>query len=255
MINNFKLFGIFLFLLIAKSYATGLENYIIEGDRYYKKFDNVTAISKYEEAYRIEPDNYEVLFRLARTFNDAGEEQYELRKMKEAEVFINKAVKFSEIFKNKYPDSAAVYTYTAMSLGNLALFKGGNEKVKLAKRIEENAQKALNMDPRNYVNYIILGIYNRELASLNWFERAFANTFFGSVPGGSYEEAEKYFRQALKIDSDMIVATYQLAKTYRKMDQEEKELQLLRKIQNMQVRDFRDKFAKVKAKKRLEELL
>jgi tetratricopeptide (TPR) repeat protein len=249
-----KLILVFVMIIAAEVSAKGFSDFINEGDSYYKKFDNVSALNNYEEAYSLDNSNYEVLFRLARTYNDAGEEFYELRKMDEAEKYINKALKFSEIFKNKYPDSAAVYTYMGMSYGNLALFKGGNEKVKLAKKIEENVKKAMKMDPNNHVNYTILGIYNRELASLSWLERAFANTFFGSVPEGSYEQAIKYFKQALKIDPNMIVATYQLSKTYRKMDDEKKEIELLKKVVSMPMRDFRDKFAKQKSKKRLEEL-
>jgi tetratricopeptide (TPR) repeat protein len=248
--------GIIVFLLmISTGFAfAAAEDFVTEGDYFYEKFDNLKALEKYEKAYSLDPDNYDVLLRLARTYNDAGEEFYEMRKMEEAESYINKGVKFAELFKNKFPDSAAAYTYMAMAYGNLALFKGGNEKVKLAKKIEENAKRALNMDPDNHVNYIILGIYNRELASLSWLERAFANTFFGSVPQGSYEESERLLRQALKIDPDMIVATYQLAKTYRKMDKEQQELQMLKKVTSMKQRDFRDKFAKAKAKRRVEEL-
>jgi tetratricopeptide (TPR) repeat protein len=248
--------GIIVFLLmisVSFAYSAG-EDLIAEGDNLYDKFDNLNALEKYEEAYKLDPNNYDVLLRLARTYNDAGEEFYELKKMEEAEAYINKGVKFAELFKNKFPDSAAAFTYMAMAYGNLALFKGGNEKVKLAKKIEENAKKALTMDPDNYINYIILGIYNRELASLSWLERTFANTFFGSVPKGSFEESERLLKQALKMDPDMIVATYQLAKTYRKMDKEQQELKMLKKVADMRQRDFRDKFAKAKAKKRVEEL-
>ncbi len=249
-----RIFLIFI-LVSVTAFPSGLKDYLNDGDSYYRKFDNVKALGNYEQAYQLDPDNYDVLIRLARTYNDAGEEYYELRKRDEAENYINKALKFSEIFKTKYPDSAAAYTYMAMSYGNLALFKGGKEKVKLANKISEYAKTALKMNPKNYVNYIILGIYNRELSSLNWFERAFANTFFGSVPEGSYEESVKYFKGALKLLPDMIVATYQLSKTYREMGDETKEIELLKKVQSLPMRDFRDKFAKQKSKKRLQDLL
>ena len=110
------------------------------------------------------------------------------------------------------------------------------------------------MDPDNYITYIILGIYNREIANLNFFERFFANTFFGDVPDGSFEISIKMFNNALKILPNTIVPTYQLAKTYRYMDKEEKEKELLRKVLNCEIRDFRDKFAIEKAKRRLEKL-
>ncbi len=134
------------------------------------------------------------------------------------------------------------------------MFRGDKEKIKLVNVVKENAEKSLRMDPENYVSYIILGIYNREIADLNFFERLFANTFFGDVPDGSFEESIAMFNKALKIMPETIVPTFGLAKTYRYMDDEEKEKELLRKVLNYKIRDFRDRFAIEKAKRRLEKL-
>jgi hypothetical protein len=58
-------------------------------------------------------------------------------------------------------------------------------------------------------------------------------------------------KKALAIDPNMIVANYQLAKTYRQMDRGPEEKVLLQKVLILPIRDFRDKFAKEKANKRL----
>jgi hypothetical protein len=100
----------------------------------------------------------------------------------------------------------------AMSYGNIAMYKGGKEKVSYAKKIEENAKRAIQISQSDHMPYIILGIYFRELASLSWIERAFANTFFGGVPKGSLEDSEKMFKKALGLNPEIIVAIYQLSK-------------------------------------------
>jgi tetratricopeptide (TPR) repeat protein len=110
-------------------------DFLNEGDMLYENFDNINAIKEYEKAYRLAPDNYDVLFRLVRTYNDAGEEYKELKNRNEAEKYINKGMEFAVIFQKKYPDSAAVYTYLGMSYGNMAMFKGGKEKVSYAKKL------------------------------------------------------------------------------------------------------------------------
>src|ERR1035438_10036745 len=69
--------------------------------------------------------------------------------------------------------------------------------------------------------------------------------------GGSYEESVSMLKKALAIDPNMIVANYQLAKTYRQMDRGPEEKVLLQKVLILPIRDFRDKFAKEKANKRL----
>jgi tetratricopeptide (TPR) repeat protein len=238
----------------ANSFATPYSELITEGDKYYDKFDNLNAIKKYEQAYKIESNNFEILLKLTRTYNDIGEELKELFKRDEAESYINKAVKFAELFKQKYPDSAAVYAYLALSYGNRAMYVGGKDKIKYAHKIKNNAAKALKMNPDDILPYIILGIYNRQVAGLNWIERTFANTFLGDVPEGSYDEAIKMFNLALKLKPNAVLTTYQLSKVYRDLDNAEKEKELLTLLLKYPLQDFRDKFAIEKAKERLKEM-
>ncbi len=237
------------------------QTYLHKGDEFHENFDNVNAAVQYEKAYELVPDNYEVLHKLSMVYNDLGEEYIELSRRdkesnyrEEAKKYIDKALHYSEIFQKKFPDSAAVYCYLAFSYGNLALFKGDKEKIKLAHKVKDNAEKALKLDPENYVAYIILGIYNREIGNLSFFERLFANTFFGDVPDGSFEESVAMFNKALDLKPNTIVPAFGLAKTYRYMGEDEKEKDLLKKVLTYRVQNFRDKFAIEKAKRRLKEL-
>jgi tetratricopeptide (TPR) repeat protein len=241
-------------LLVFLLTSSGFMDFLELGDDYYDRFDNFNAIKEYEKAYKLAPDNYDVLFRLVRTYNDAGEELKELRRRDEAEPYMNKGMHYAEIFLRKYPDSAAAYTYMAMSYGNIAMYKGGKEKVSYAKKIEENAKRAIQISQSDHMPYIILGIYFRELASLSWIERAFANTFFGGVPKGSLEDSEKMFKKALGLNPEIIVAIYQLSKTYRAMERPNEEKTLLNKVLVLKERNFRDKYAKEKSRKRLEQM-
>jgi tetratricopeptide (TPR) repeat protein len=247
------IFSALLSFMLVFSSPNDYRDFIAEGDEFYSSFDNLSAISEYEKAYRMAPDDYDVLFRLVRTYNAAGEEWKEKRNRDQAEKYINKALEYAEIFLNKYPDSAAAYTYLALSYGNIAMFKGGKDKVTYAKKIEQNCKKAISLSQSDYMPYIIMGIYYRELASLGWFERTFANAFFGGVPDGSFEDSEKMFKKALAINPKIIVATYQLGKTYRAMERDEEAKALFKKVLTMENMDFRDKYTKEKVKRILAE--
>ena len=253
--SRFKFIGIIIVITISSiGYCDGIQDYLEKGNESYKKFNNLEALSYFEKAYKITPDNFEVLLKLVKTYNAAGEEFYEYRKRTEAEYYINKALEIADKFKTKFPDSAWAYCYLAMSNGNIALFRGGKDKIKYARLVEENAKKSISINPNAYLPYIILGIYYREIAGLSWLERAFANSFWGSVPTGTYEESEKMLKKALSIDPNMVVANFQLAKTYKQMDREQEEKALLQKVLLLPIRDFRDKFAKEKANKRLNDI-
>lgn len=245
-------FALILQLLLTIIISNDYEAYLIKGDEFHKNFDNVNAALNYEQAYKLAPDNYEILLKLTVAYNDAGEEHVQLRKRNLAEKYISKAVDYAELFCKKFPDSADVYCYLALSYGNVAMFRGSKEKIKLANVVKENAIKSILMDPDQFVPYVVLGIYHREIANLGFFERLFANTFLGDVPEGSFEESIKMFNKALNILPNTIVPTYQLAKTYRYMGEEEKEKELLQKVISYKIKDFRDKFAIEKSKRRLE---
>lgn len=235
--------------------AQSFNEFLATGDAFYKKFDLENAAKNYENAHIINPDNYYALLKVTRIYNDLGEDYYEIKDEKNAEIAVKKAVKFAELFSSKYPDSAKVYTLLAMSYGNLGLYKGGDEKIKLAYKIKENADISIEKDPDDYLPYIILSIYNRQIASLSWFERTFANIFFGKVPDGSLEESEKMMLNALKIQPGIVIAMFHLSLTYQEMDNEQKEIEWLRKVIEAPITDFRDKYAKSKARERLADLI
>ena len=240
--------------LLFHGFSADYETYIKKGDEFHKMFNNVDAASNYEKAYELAPGNFEVLIKLTGAYNDAGEEYVELHKRDGAKKFIEKAIEYAEILHKEFPDSAKAYCYLALSYGNIAMFSRSKERIRLATLIKEDAEKSIRMDSTLYISYVILGIYNREIANLGFFERLFANTFLGDVPDGSFEESIKMFKKALSIHPDTIVPTYGLSKTYRYMGKEEKEKELLHKVLMYKIQNFRDKFAIKKANRRLERL-
>ena len=236
-------------------YPQADKGYLAQGDDYTAKYDNLNAVKSYEEAYKISPNSYQVLTRITLAYNDEGEELLDLRKKGEAENYINKAIKYAELLQMKFPDSALSYTYLALTYGNMAIFKGGKGKIRYADKVRQNALKSIKINPNNYFPYIILGMYYREAAGLTWYQKIFAKTFLGGVPEGTYQESIEMFDKALSLDSNLIVADYQLSKTYGNMGEKNKELKLLKKVLTMQVRNFRDKYAIIKAKHRLEKMM
>ena len=228
---------------------------IAKGDSLYAQSDMQYALDYYQQAYAIDSSDYYLLLKLTRVCNDLGEYYYELRDEELSEKVVYEGVDFADRFSSLYPDSAKVYAYLAWSYGNQALFEGGKEKIKLAHKIKDNATKAISMDSTDYLPYVILGIYNRQIGALSWFERLFANTFFGDVPEGSFEESEKMMLKALELQPGLVIAAFHLSLTYKEMGEDEKEIEMLKKVLEMPNLNFRDTYAKRKSKERLEDLL
>jgi tetratricopeptide (TPR) repeat protein len=247
---------ILMFLTASFNFATepGFKELLKKGDEAYDNFNNISAIEYYEKAYKLDSDNYDILLRLAKAYNSTADELFITRQKDKADPYIVKAVYYSELLQEKFPDSAASYAYLSMAYGTQAQVLGNRERIKMAKKVEENSLKAIEISPDFYLPYVILGIYYREIAKLSWIERTFANAFFGKVPEGSFEDSEKMLKRALAIDPDLMIAAVSLARTYRAKGDKKMEKIYLEKAVKMPVRDFRDKHYLPFMKKRLEEL-
>ena len=209
------------------------------GDSLYNSFNIYEAFKYYEKAYETSPQNYYSLLNISKIYNAVGE----LKRREQpdsAKNFFNKAIKSSEKFIELFPDSSLSYTYLAISYGNLARFVGGKERLNYAKKIEANAKKAIELDSANAPPYIVMGAYYREIARLSWVERIFANILYGSVPDGSFEDSEKMLKKALKINPKIITANFQMALTYRAMENEDGERKYFNKVLSLPLYDFRD---------------
>ena len=250
-----NLFQLVFYILSPLIVCQSINEYRSSGDDYYKKFDLINAAKYYDEAYKIDPEDYYALLKITKIYNDLGEDYNENKDRQNAEKSFYTAIKYAKAFAAKFPDSAKVYTMLAMSYGNLGLYKGGNEKLKLAYLVKDNAIKSIEKDSTDYLPYIILSIYNRQIASLNWFERTYVSIFFGKVPDGSLEESELIMLKALTIQPGIITAMFHLSLTYQEMGNEKKEIEWLKNILDAPITDFRDRYTKRKAQDRLTNLI
>jgi tetratricopeptide (TPR) repeat protein len=96
------------------------------------------------------------------------------------------------------------------------LKEGPKGKLALAREIKSEADRALAIDSENARAYHVRAIWNREVASLNFFERAAANTVLGGVPAGaSMDNAVRDLRKAESLEPNYVNHHLELGRTYR----------------------------------------
>ena len=240
---------------VLESRVLGAEqvlNYINTGDEYYSKFDNINALNNYKEAYNLDPNSFEILMKLTRAYNDVGED-FKEQGSRETESYFIKAVVHSEIMKELFPEEEGTYFYLAATRGNLALFKGGKDKVKLGRDVEKYAKKAIELKPDYGEPHVALGVYYREVANLNWFLKKFAKAFFGGLPEGTNEDSLKMLLKAEELIPESVYVQYELGKTYKEIGNKEKMKEHFEKALRLPNTDHRDKYFKMHIKSYLEE--
>jgi len=220
------------------------------GHEHRMKFDNVKALEEYRKAAALDPGNAEVQAWLIQSLVDNGEDL----ENKESEKFYLEAVDRSQKFVEAHPDSALGFYLLALSTGKLALFKGGKEKVKLSRAVEQAALKSLELDDRQFKAHLLLGIYYRELANLSWVLKAFANTFFGGLPKGSNEDSIAELNRSLEIYPDYVRTHYEIGKTYLSIKQTTKAVLSFKKALSLPVVDHLDPMYQKEAAETLKKL-
>ena len=228
---------IIVFCKILFAIAVSPDSLMQAGDRNYDNFQMDRALELYKKAYSQMGDKYPIVLRLTKCYNNIGED-------KASEEFYIKAHNYAEKLMEIDSLRAQSHIYVAMTLGNLALYKGGKEKVKMSNEIVHHAKRAIKLDPTLVHPYVILGIYYREVAGLNFFLKTFARTFYGEVPDVGYEDAEAMFKKAIERYPELINPRYHLAKTYEKQSKDEKAIKQYRQILQLEPKDH-DDFRKI----------
>jgi tetratricopeptide (TPR) repeat protein len=188
---------------------------IRDGDIAYGKFDNRGALKNYSRAVEIDSSDYEALWKLARAYADVG---MSLPK-KEQPAYYALAEKTARRCVTLHPDSSNSHFSLAVALGRLALYEGGKRKIQIAREVKAEAEQTLRANPRHDGALHVLGRWHYELADLNFIERAVAKIIFGGLPSGaSYEQAARYFEQAIQYRPQAPVHHYEYARTLLKLE-------------------------------------
>jgi tetratricopeptide (TPR) repeat protein len=190
------------------------------GDSLEKKWDHAGSAAAYLKALEINPASYEAAWR-------AGDQTTEFANKLPAK---DKAGKEAAFEKARQLCTKAItidrkgyegHFRLAVALGRLALFRGGKEKINLAKKVKAEGDTAVALNPNADLAWHLIGRWHQDLANLNWALRAVAKIIFGGIPPGSNEEAAAAFQKAIAINPNHVEHHLELARTYKLMGKKE----------------------------------
>ena len=236
-------------LLIVVSPCMGQDeisayNFQLIGDSAYASFQNQEALEAYQKALLLSPDNKEILIRFTRTHYDIGLDFLAEGDQQRGESYFEKSVELARKLVTLYPDDARTHLLVAVTLGNLAMFKGGGEKVAIGREVEKFSRQSIAIDSSFALPYVALGVYHRELASLNWLERSAARIIYGHLPKTSLDTALKYLRKAETLAPDHPFLHFEMAQTLakqRKYDDAIHHMSLFEQLPPQTSQDIRNK--------------
>ncbi len=191
----------------AQSFPQDLER----GDQMYARGDLVDARAAYEAALNSQPGSFEALCRIARVESELGEDAEGDARSR----LVSAAVAHARSAVKAAPDSARGHVWLAVALGRQALKEGPKTRLALSREIKDEVDRAIALDPGIGRAYHVRGAWNRKIASLNFIERAAANTVLGGVPkGASMDNAVRDFQKAIALEPDYVNHHLELGRTF-----------------------------------------
>src|SRR6478672_7987703 len=216
------------------------------GDKEYVAMNASAALQHYEEAIKIDPKNYEALWKASRSAVDLG--SYESNDDKR-ETYFKNAEKYARDAVAANPGDPEGHFNLARSLGKNALTQSPKSRIKYAKDVRTHALECLKIEPKHAGCLHVMGMWNAEVMRLNGFTRMLAKNFLGGqiFDSANWNEARRYMEESVAAEPDRIVHHVDLAGVYRDIGEKEKaraEWQAALKLPNT---DFNDRHFKAEA--------
>ncbi|HTY38099.1 MAG TPA: tetratricopeptide repeat protein [Bacteroidota bacterium] len=232
--------------------SSKVDQLIAQGNVYSEKtFENQKALESFQAALALEPNNYEALWRVSRTYIDIGEhlpantdqeKTVQLQTYEKALEFANKAVAANA-------NGAMGYTRRAIANGRIALFKGVWESLDLVKQTKADCEKAITLDPREAAAFYVLGRTHMKVS-----EKPKIVRWPLGLGWANLDDAVKNYEKAIALRPDFIMYRLDCARAYVEQDEYAKARAHLNAIASLPTLDEDDTQFRKEAQELLEKV-
>jgi tetratricopeptide (TPR) repeat protein len=195
-----------------------------------KAFKDDEALKKYVEVLKHDPLHIDALCKTSELYNIIGKrlasKEEQKKYYKTGEAYARKAIKVN-------PNHSEANFAMAISMGRIALISSGKEKVAAVKEIKTYADKCIQLDPKNFKGYHVLGKWHYEVSDLNSFERWIVKITYGALPPSSLDESIKNYEKSKQLHPGFLLNYLELAKAYKRKGETNKARTLLEQMQKL----------------------
>jgi tetratricopeptide (TPR) repeat protein len=196
------------------------------------------ALEVLKNAEQSDPENPELLYRLSNVNSELVDTLPDDRQKKAS---AQTALKYGKRAVEKGPGLSEAHLALAIASGKITDFVGDRTKMEYSRVIQSEAEKAVQLDPKNDLAYLVLAKWNFEMSDLNPILRGIAEMLYGQVPASSQEKAVEYFRKAIAIAPNRINYHFEFAQVLDRMGKKEEARAEYQKVLQLTPTDKEDR--------------
>ena len=230
---------IFLCLLVSVTNLHGQDvgTLLKAGHTYIANAQEEDALTQFLGVLKIDPNNYEATWNASLLYSKIGNRMTNEDQQKS---YFNLAKQYAQkALKINANDAESNYVMS-VAMGRMALISGPHDKVSAARDIKNYVETALKLDPQLADAWYVLGLWNYDVANLNFFERAAANMLFGGLPDGTVPNAIAAYKKAIQYDPTYILYWKDIAMAYYDNDQKADAIAALKTALSLKIRTADD---------------
>jgi tetratricopeptide (TPR) repeat protein len=160
------------------------------------------AIEALKQAEKINPNDPKVLIKLSEDYSDKIDNTKD-RTQKLA--FAQLCLEYAKRAVREAPANAEAHVCLSIAYGKMTDFVDNKTKMEYSKVVKSEAEKAVELNPKNDLALLILARWNFDMATLNPILKAIAQTLYGQLPRASKEQAMEYFQKAIAAAPEKII--------------------------------------------------
>jgi tetratricopeptide (TPR) repeat protein len=187
---------------------------IQKGDVFYAKLQAAEALKFYLPAEKLDPNNAQLLVRIARQYRHLMSDATEVREKLQLG---NRAVDYAQRAVALDPNDPEAQLAVAISYGKMLPMEGTRQQIASSRVIKAAADNAIALDPNNDLAWQVLGRWYFGLADVGPLKRALAQVAYGKLPPAKYEDAVRCFEKAMALNPNRLMHYIELGRTYAQM--------------------------------------
>jgi len=222
--------------------AQGASDHVGLGNTAMQVHDLRTALAHYDAALALDSTAYEANWRAAIALLDQGQQIPDSVKSPDRDSLYARAERLARRAVAADSLGADGHFALAAAVGRASLTMGKKERIRRARVIRDEAQRAIELNPRHDGAYHILGRWNAEIMRLSGLSRFFAKRLLGAGVFGeaSWEGAVSNMERAVALDPGRLYHRLELAEIYvdrKRYDDARAELAQLAALPDREIMD------------------